>query len=299
MRRAHLVSNGATLFAVHESIALVNRGRREEARAIAAELLSPSGERGPAGANGPRYVAGEYVLAAVEASEARFDAALTRARRVLASLPAFGSLEANDIYLATLAIELGTLLGRAREVAEDFVRLFLDPQPPRLRPGRNVPGATAAVCALASPPAALRCFERLRALIAAGYFREDAFPSDAPFLLGAEAYAREDYAAATAAWRPMARTPLLHQRDLLANAFDRAGEPELGRRMDAWEVGRNGPLNGVSLAHLREARRLLASGDREAGEKLAHRVIDAWSVADAPVRAVAELRRLLLAHRLR
>jgi tetratricopeptide (TPR) repeat protein len=297
MHRAHVLCPGEPLFAVHESIILVELGRREEARAIAAELLSQGGERDDAQAASRRLVAGEYVLAAVEASEGRFDAALARARRVLASLPAFGSLEANDVYLATLAMELGMLLGRTTEVAEDFVRRFLDPEPPRLRPGRNVPGPVASVCAFAPLPAAIRCFERLGGLVAAGFFREDALPTDAPFLQGAEAYARGDYAAATTAWRPMARMPLIYQRNLLPDAFDRAGEADLGRRVDAWDSGASGSFNGVSLAHYRQARRLLAAGHREEGETLARRVLDAWSVADAPVPAVAELRRLLAARR--
>jgi hypothetical protein len=89
----------------------------------------------------------------------------------------------------------------------------------------------------------------------------------------------------------------MHQKNLLPDAFDRAGETDLGRRVDAWDCGTTGPFNGVSLAHYRQARRLLAAGDRDQGRTLARRVLDAWSVADAPVPAVAELRRLLAERR--
>jgi predicted Ser/Thr protein kinase len=293
--RAHILSPGVPIFAVHESMNRVARGMREEARAIAAELLSVSAALGAREAFDPRLVAGEYVLASVEASEARFGAALSRTRRVLSSLPAFGNLIAAEFYLATLAMDLGMLLGRAPEVAEEFVRTFIDAEPPRLRPGQFVPGRVASVCALAPTPSARRCFERLRSLIAAGFFREDALPTDTAFIEGADAYARGDYVAATAAWRPMARMPASHQRNLLPDAFERAGETDLAERTDKRMLNMNGPFNGASLPHLRAARRLLARGERAAGEKLGLRIIEAWSLADVPVPAVAELRALLAA----
>src|SRR5262249_54297212 len=129
MHRAYLLSPGVPLYPVHESMGYLSQGKRESARSIAAELLSAGAGRGP---SDPRLVAGEYVLAAVEASEGNFGAALSRARRVLASEAAFGSMVASDMYMATLAMDLGMLLGRAPEVAEEFVRRFVDPEPTRL-----------------------------------------------------------------------------------------------------------------------------------------------------------------------
>jgi hypothetical protein len=294
IRRARVLSPGVPLYALHETMMLMSMGRREEARGVAAELLSSGGASAPGAASAdPRLVSGEYVLAQVEASEGRFGAAFARARRVLLEQPVFGSLMTNDLYMATLLLDLGVLLGRAPEVAEEFVRVFVDPDPPRLHPGRFVAARVASVCARAPRAAARRCFERVRALDAAGYFREPTLPTSAPFIKGAEAYSRGDWAAAVAAWRPLLPTPGTQGRNLLPEAFERAGEPELAERIDKGNLGMEGPFHGVGLAHLRAAKRALARGDRERAEALGRRVIDAWSTADVPVPAIAELKALL------
>jgi hypothetical protein len=272
---------------------LVGLGRREEARAVAAELLSAAAATAPGEPSDPRLIAGEYVLAQVEASEGRFGAALTRARRVLFAEPTFGRLVTADMYLMTLLVDLAVILGRAPDVAEELVRTFVDPEPPRLVPGRFVPSRIASACAFAPKPAARRCFQRLRALMAAGFFRESLPQNTEAFIHGADAYARGDFAAAAAAWRPIAPRPGTQGQNLFPDAFDRAGDHDLADRIDGRSTSMEGPFNGVGLSHLRSARRALARGDRARGESLGRRVIDAWSIADVPVPAVAELRALL------
>jgi hypothetical protein len=272
---------------------LLLAGRPEEARSVAAELLAAGDASAPGLVADPRPTAGEAVLAMVEASEGRFAAGLERLERALFGLPAFGRLGAGELYLLTLGLELAWVLGRAHEMADSFVGAFVDPDPPRLYPGRYMPGRVAYACSLASPPVARRCFSRLRGLLTARFFREVATADTAAFMKGAEAYASGDDEAATAAWRPLVGIAGLHERNVLAEAFDRAGEHDLAERVDATAISHAGFLHGVGLAHLRAARRAIARGDRARAEQLGRRVLDAWSVADATIPAVAELRSLL------
>lgn len=292
MRRASLLSVDAPLFAATVATMLLSRGRREEARAVAAELLAGGPERGLGPEIHARLIGGELVLAQVEASEAHFGAAAARAHRVLFGLPAFGRLVTTDIYLLSFLMDVSTLLGRAPESAEVFVRTFVDPDPPRLSPGRFVPARVASACALAPAPAARRCFERLRALLAAGFFREQLPFGHLAFIEGAEAFAEGDHAAAATAWQSL-NNVAPHGRSLLPVAFERAGDADLAEQIDGPAAALAGPFNGAGLAHLRSARRALARGDRPRAEALARRIVDAWSAADVPVPAVAEMRSLL------
>jgi predicted Ser/Thr protein kinase len=289
-QRARALSAGAPLLAVHHGMTLLSKNKRDEARAVAAELLSSAAAPTPGTAADPRLVAGEYLLARLEASEARFGAALARGRRVLFAQPRFGRIAASDMYLLTLLLNVAEVVGRSSEVAEEVVRVFLDPEPPRLYPGRHVPGRVASACAFAPPAVARRCFTRLRALGAAGFFREPMPPDNAAFMDGAEAYARADYAAAVTAWRPMTDSAGTQGTNLLADAFYRAGEVDLAQRIDGDVVDQPGAFNGAGLPHLRAARRAIEVGDRERAEQLVRRMVEAWSVADVPVPALAELR---------
>src|SRR5262249_36316584 len=101
IRRAHILSPGIALYAVHESMTHIHEGRREQARAIAAELVSAGTPRSGEPTTDARLVAGQYVLAEVEANEGRFGAAMARARRVLFAQKKFGRLDADDIYILT------------------------------------------------------------------------------------------------------------------------------------------------------------------------------------------------------
>jgi hypothetical protein len=289
-QRARALSAGAPLLAVHHGMMLLNVNKRDEARAVAAELLSSAAAPTPGAASDPRLVGAEYLLARLEAGEARFGAALARGRRVLFAQPKFGRVAASDMYLLTLVFNVAEVVDRSSEIAEEFVRLFVDPEPPRLYPGRHVPGRVASACAFAPPAVARRCFTHLRALGAAGFFREPMPPDNDAFVNGAEAYARADYAAALAAWRPMTDNPGTQGKNLLASAFYRAGEADLARRIDGDAMARPGPFNGAGPADLREARWAIEIGDRERAEQLVRRMIEAWSVADVPVPALAELR---------
>ena len=87
--------------------------------------------------------------------------------------------------------------------------------------------------------------------------------------------------------------PSTNMRNLLPEAFDRAGEVELAEHIDEQMLSSKGPFNGVGLAHFRKAKRLLARGERPRGEELGRRIINAWSMVDVPVPGVAQMRALL------
>jgi hypothetical protein len=75
--------------------------------------------------------------------------------------------------------------------------------------------------------------------------------------------------------------------------FDSAGEPELAEQIDN-ELADRAFFHGISAALPRMAKRAFARGDKARARELAQKVIDAWSVADVPVPAVDEMRKLLL-----
>jgi hypothetical protein len=231
----------------------------------------------------------------VEASEARFGAALTRARRALEiSRDDAGWVRAQRFEAGWHALELASLLGRTTEIADLLVQRFLDPEPPPLDASAFlVPRRVPAVCAVASAAVSARCFERLREL--RGRLSGGITPETDAFARGAELYARHDLVAAANAWRPLLRGSdalISVLPDAMADAFERAGYPELAEQVDAAERARAGEFNGATLAHVRAARRAARRGDAALARTLAKQVIDAWSVADEVVPAVAEMRRL-------
>ncbi len=267
---------------------LLERGAREEARAVALALV--------AGGQPVHRVESELILVRMDASEARFGAALERARRALVvSASDAGWVRVQRIEIAWRALEIALILDRAPALADLVVERFLDPDPPPLDGVYlSVPMRLAAICALATRPTSRRCFARLRALrdrLSGGIL-----PSTQAFTEGAERYAQGNLAGAAAAWRPLMREPGMFAEalpDAMATAFDRAGDVELAGRIDAMLGARAAELNGATIAHVRAARRALARGDKSRARTEAQRVIDAWSVADETVPAVEEMRRLI------
>jgi predicted Ser/Thr protein kinase len=283
MRRAYALSPGTPLFASQLGRMLVLAGEREEARALAAKT---------AAADKRMHFVSEGITIEVEASESRFATALARAQKALLARSDFGRIETGDIMVWPDAAELAMVLGREAEVAEAFVRRFVLVDPPRIQPFPMATDGVVLACALASPRTAAPCFARLRKLIDTGHFR-GAFERTAPFLAGAERYAQRDFKGAAAAWRALANEPPSGRTWLvLGDAFDRAGEPEIAERID-----RQGPymglIGGLSIAHLRMARRAAARGDTARAKELAQKIVDSWGVADTPVPAVAEMRALV------
>ncbi|HTN89055.1 MAG TPA: hypothetical protein VL242_35500, partial [Sorangium sp.] len=287
-RRAHALSPLDAYVADVLASRLLAGGARSEARGIALALA--------AGGYPSQKVESELLLVRVEASEVRFGAALARAKRAM--VPAAedaGWVRVQRLEIAWRALELGLILGRAGEVADLAVERLLDPEPPPLAGAHHidVPLRVAAICARATPAASRRCFARLRALrprLSGGIL-----PGTDAFTDGAERHARADHAGAARAWRPLLRDPgpfAAVMADGMTAVFERTGEAELAERLEQAATAGESHLGGASLATVRAARRAARRGAVGEARALARQVIDAWAIADAPVPALDEMRRL-------
>ena len=286
-QRAYRLSPLNTTTAALLADALLARGQREEARAIAVDLAANDAPVHRAQA--------EIVFLRVEASEARFDAALKRTKRALQQLRGDGFARALLLEMASRGLEIALVLGRERELADEIVTRLIEPVPTRLDRHDFNPIRGAEACALASPAASRRCFQRFRTLFAEGFF-ESPGPATEPVFRGAELYARRDRRGAAAVWRPVSAQwlgddigALTH---LMASVFDELGDHELANRIDAPALSRRGELNGANLAYVRAARRA-APDDPARAVRLAQAVIEAWSTADALPPTVDEMRKLI------
>jgi hypothetical protein len=160
-----------------------------------------------------------------------------------------------------------------------------------LIPGHFAAHFVSDICAWASRPIAAACFERLRGLIAQGFFVEGELPTTPAYLATAERFARGDHAGAAEAYRPLLNSRLAPA--FAAIAFDRAGDPETASRIDAVPMSRAVAMHGATMAHVREARRAFARKDFTRARELARTVVHAWEVADVSLKPVAEMRALL------
>jgi serine/threonine protein kinase len=289
-RRAYALSPLDTLVAGTLAGQLLASGAREEARSIALMLAT--------GGYSVHRVGSELLLVRIEASEARFGAALSRAKKsMVVATNEVGWLRAQRFEIAWYALQLALILGRAQEIADLVVERFLDPEPPLLDGAPiEVPLRLPAVCAHASPAVSRRCFTRFREL--RQRLSYSLLPDADTFIAGAERYAKGDFDGAARAFRPLLRTPGPFVEVLaepMVETFEHTGERELVDRVEAAIVDRAAEQNGASLAQVRAARRAAKRGDAARAQALAEQVIQAWSVADEPVPAVAEMRRLVQA----
>ncbi|WP_437896383.1 serine/threonine-protein kinase [Sorangium sp. So ce124] len=287
-RRAYVLSPLDTSVAGTLADQLLASGAREEARGIAVALAT--------GGYPVHRVGSDLLLVRIEASEARFGAALARARRAMVvSGDDAGWLRVQRLEIAWRALQIALVLGRAPETADLLVERFLDPEPPPLDGAYlDVPLRLPAICAHASPAVSPRCFARFREL--RQRLSYSALPDADAFTEGAERYAKGDPAGAARAFRPLLRTPGPFVEVLaepMVETFERTGESELVARLEAAIADRSSELNGASLALVRAARRAARRGEDDRARELAKRVLDAWSVADETVPAVAEMRRLV------
>ncbi|WP_437676975.1 protein kinase domain-containing protein [Sorangium sp. So ce131] len=287
-RRAYALSPLDAYVADVLASRLLAGGARAEARGVALALA--------AGGYPSQKVESELLLLRVEASEARFGAALARARRAMTpAADDAGWVRVQRLEIAWRALELGLVLGRAGEIADAAVERLLDPEPPPLAGAHHidVPLRVAALCAHATAAASRRCFARLRALrprLSGGIL-----PGTDAFTDGAERYARGDHAGAARAWRPLLRDPgpfAAVMADAMVGVFERTGEVEPAARLEEAVAQGEHQLGGASLATVRAARRAARRGKLDEARALARQVIEAWAVADESVPAVGEMRRI-------
>ncbi|WP_437528989.1 serine/threonine-protein kinase [Sorangium sp. So ce726] len=291
-RRAYALSRLDTNVAGTLADRLLASGAREEARGIALELST--------GGYPVHRVGSQLLLVRIEASEARFGAALSKAKQAMVvSADDTGWVLVQRFEIAWRALQIALVLGRAHEIADLVVERFLDPEPPRLDGAHlEVPLRLPAVCGHASRAVTRRCFERLRELWQRLSF--SALPDAGAFTEGAERYAKGDFAGAAQRFRPLLRTqgPFVEVlAESMVETFERTGETDLVDRLEKAIPDRSRELNGATLALVRAARRAAQRGEDDRARELAKQIVDAWSVADEPVPAVAEMRQLLQARR--
>ncbi len=281
LRRAYLSGGELPLYGIYLSHALLKVERREEVRAIAARYATA----------GPELrIAGEYLRARVEMSEAHFGRAFERMAEVLADRERLGDFLQGDTDCVESFLQLASFLGRGPEAADPLARRFVLADPHRLainEPHYEV--SAIAICMRASPELAGPCLARLRTLREERAARAGRRSTAEALLAGAERLVQGDDAGAVREWRTLVRRghPLLD-----AGAFERAGELDLlDTLLESW-LHRN-DYAGLHPAHAIAARRAATRGEDDRARELAEQVIGAWGAADVPVPAVTEMRALL------
>ncbi|WP_394821023.1 protein kinase domain-containing protein [Pendulispora albinea] len=288
-RRAYVLSPFDAYVAGVLADKLLRQGAREEVRSMAITM--------GVSAFPVHKVESDLLLVRVDASEARFGAALKRAMSTMNLGPDdAGWVRVQRFEVAWRALEIGNVLGRASEIADLIVERFLDPEPSPLD-GNNFTVALRipAICVRASEPVSKRCFVRFRALrsrLTGGILQgTDAFTD------GAESYANGDFRNAARIWKPLLREPGLLTTvlsDAMETVFERSGEQELVQRLESASTSSGaGEYNGAVPGDVRAARRAVKHRDTERARQLAQKVIGAWSVADETVPAVSEMRKLV------
>jgi hypothetical protein len=261
---------------------LVERGRREEARSVAAQI-----GQSPLGA-----VASDVIMLMIESSELRFRPALSRGRARLDALDRFQFAERGDRHVFERTIDAALVVGEATPLADAFVTRFVLSEPPLLTREHYTAMMLTQACTLASPVVSRTCFARLRALMKNGFFAAAAGPTMA-MLDGFELHARGDDRGAAAILRshaPSAGFRVLGNA-IAAQIFDAVGEPDVADRFDAPQLEAQ-TYAGVTMAHVRAAKRAAARGDKTRARELADKVAAAWSTSDTPIPALAEMKRL-------
>jgi hypothetical protein len=264
MRGWWIVSYGDSLLAAGDVVA---------ASAIAAEAHSPS------------------LSVRVMRADGRLRGALDAAVDELARLPARPDTSLEGARLAAQASELSAILERPPLHMQDFVARFLAPEPPVFSKGAVPFFASLSACMQTPNPLGTRCVARVGEMFRAGHFGAG-YVGTAEAMKGAELYVAGDYAGAARAWRALfARSSVGtdNVRGAVADAFDRAGDPDFADRVDGPALESATP----SLALARAARRAVARGDCAAARRLAQRLIDKWELADEKPPAVDRTRNLV------
>lgn len=288
LHRAYLLAPFNTQIAAALADKLLTIGDRGAARAVARTVRE--------GGFPVHALESELLLLRVDASEARFSAALRKAQSLWKVEQAdVGWVRTQRFEVGWRALELARILGRTHEVADQLVTQFIDAEPPVLDGAAFlVPRRIPAICAAASDDVRSRCFGRVKALrrrLSGGIT-----PETDELLHGAELYAAGKLDEAATAWRPLLRgSDVLGATmpDAMVEVFDHSGDAVLVRRIDEAEMARANEFNGATLAHVRASRRALDAGDTARARVLARQVVDAWSVADDDVPVLRKLREAL------
>jgi serine/threonine-protein kinase len=256
--------------------ALLAAGRREEARAIAAAYIE-----------GPKEIraSGDRLLAKIEESEGKFDAAYRR----LAARSEQGTSLAEGLDVVEAWLFIADVLDRERAMADAWARHYvLDAE--RASRGLWVPGFEAfalVTCARASKDVATSCVSALRASRPSRPWDET---SDA-LALGVERWIEGDARGAAAKFRGLVQSGAPIAIHLPAAVFDQAGELDLADAVDDLRAS-NRDFAGISADAPRRALRAHKRHEDAKAAEIAAQVLRAWAGVDVAVPSLARLRPL-------
>lgn len=280
LERAHLLSNGFPLYAGNYGTWLLIDGRLDQARAVIARLrIGSPGQR----------IAGSRLLVELALAEGRILGAYEEAWRALGELSTIGSIETGDIAIVAHVIELGVILGKGPETAERLANEFVFVDPPRLDPGAFSRPAIAHACAYAERGVAENCFARLEELTKRGFFPIRDTGDAASYVEGARAFAAGHFEASAAAFRRV-QSELGAKASVAALVLTQLGDVERANTMDP---PRPGTIGGISLSHLRAAKRAFASHDCNKARGLAEGALRALNRVDVEFKAMDDMRHIV------
>jgi len=272
---AHRASalGGRSYWLVNYGEIVLSGGDVVGASAVAAEAHSPSLTVRVMRADGQLRGALQMAITEIGAMPARLDT----------------SLEASK--LAAQAAELSAILELPSPAVEDFVNRFVVPEPSIFSRGVVPLFASLAACVQSPNPLGTRCVKRIAELFRAGHFGAG-YVGAADAIEGAGRYVAGDFPGAARAWRGVfgrSSIGLEQLRTPLADAFDRAGDPDVAERVDAPAI-EEAAL--PSLALVRAATRAARRGDCGTARRLALILVDKWDLADEKPPAVDRMKKL-------
>ncbi|MBL8742429.1 MAG: hypothetical protein JNK04_15075 [Myxococcales bacterium] len=265
---------------------LIEQGLIAEARALSADFLA-----GP-----PRL---KRVADKLLSDLAIADGAFGRARELLDSFLASTpppSWSTPEIGALNRMLRLSELSGTSQATADHLLDSFF------FKPDKFVysyPGTSwiwvtlLGTCWRASPDRAKRCvdlFDKTRAISDFDGTLKGAYTA---YVDAVKAYVRGDKHAAVRAWKRVPTSDTIYPLMVDVSAFDAIGAGIEASAIDV-ELMKQTTSNyrGVTMAHVREARRAAKRGDKKRASELARAVVQAWGGADVPVPAVDEMRAL-------
>lgn len=280
LRRAFVLAPLHPMVVQRYGLALLDRGERSSAKALAGRLRAENVLLRPIGA---------HLATRIEAAEGRVAAAIemgVAALRAQHREVGFGSGLNGDARLLELVLDLALVAGRRTEVSDALVdALVLESSRPLLTTGALTLAYLAPLCAFASEPRRVRCIERLETERGSGRQGLELFSES---LDAAAAYVRGDVPAAASAIRRLQQPSRL--TTFAVELLDLSGDDGAAAAIDEVAMKERAFVQGIGLGHVRAARRALRRGDQAAAARLARDVTSAWSSLDARSPLVDEMR---------
>ncbi len=266
------------MFAINLAGLMLDAGRREEVRGLAAHLMM----QGPS-----RKVALEVIEGLVETSDASFGAAFERWTKLPPSLTNWATRTVGITRLSSGCwMSALSWVARSRSLATCSAATS-SPEPPRLYAFDPFTPMTASfVCLRAGADSGPACVHRLQASLDRHYFRSGLAPG-AMNLLEAVTNLYDGNAKAIA--NSLRKTDPAEVAFMAAELYDAAGEAESALFMDAVLEPYESRYHGATIATVRSARRADKHARTEMAAALAQQVLNAWSSADVELPVLKEM----------